>query len=352
MLPGHRVQITVISRLQDLEIEHSQALTINGLKCFSTLEDELDWKLGLRKIGSLLPIETDSQWQILANRKEKLAKIGIQSELITSASLRDVEPLIDANVLLGGLYHADEGQLDPFKLLWAYLTRAKQYGLNSFFYSPVTSLIMENETIIGIKTVNMKYFSKNVVLCTGAYTNILGRTINKIWPIHYVLGQAFVTEPIEKQLHNHIASASFFEDSNQAEGKNIMANMAISQSGHGNLLIGESMVETSGFDRQMNQSAIPAIANCTLKYFPKFERLRVFRSWSAPVADVPDGRPLLGPVEGIDGLYLATAFRSTVIVTPYVGKLITQLITLGNCELNLSNFLPERNVNEAINEIG
>ena len=98
------MQITVISKIQDLEIEYSQALTINGFeKCFSTLEDELDWKLGLRKIGSLLPIETDSQWQILADRKEKLAKIGIQSELITSAILRDVEPLIDANVLLRGL---------------------------------------------------------------------------------------------------------------------------------------------------------------------------------------------------------------------------------------------------------
>src|SRR5665648_517870 len=43
-------------QVQDLELEHSQALTLNGLKCFSTLEDELDWNLGLRKIGSLLPV--------------------------------------------------------------------------------------------------------------------------------------------------------------------------------------------------------------------------------------------------------------------------------------------------------
>ncbi len=330
-------------QVQDLELEHSQALTLNGLKYFSTLESELDWNLGLRKIGSLLPIETESQWRILENRKERLNNIGIQSELITGGSLCNVEPLIDPRVILGGLYHADEGQLDPFKLLWAYLTRAKQYGLNNFFYTPVTSLIEKNGNIIGINSVDMKYFAKNVVLCTGAYTNILGRTINRNWSIHYVLGQALVTEPIDQKLHNHIASASFFEDSTQPdEQNNIMANMAISQSAHGNLLIGESMFESTGFDRQMNPIAIPAITKCALKFFPKFKRLRVLRSWSAPVADVPDGRPLLGPVEGISGLYIATAFRSTVIVTPYVGKLITQLITVGICELDLSNFLPER----------
>lgn len=339
-------------QVQDLELEHSQVLTINGLRCFSTLEDELDWNLGLRKIGSLLPIETESQWQILENRKEKLNKIGIQSELITTESLCNVEPLIDATILLGGLYHADEGQLDPFKLLWAYLTRAKQHGLSNFFYSPVFSLIENNGNIIGINTVDQTYFAKNVVLCTGAYTKILGRTINKNWPIHYVLGQAIVTEPIEMHLNNHIASASFFEDSILTDENNILANMAISQSGHGNLLIGESMFESTGFDRQMNRYAIPAITKCTLKYFSKFTKLRVFRSWSAPVADVPDGRPLLGPVEGISGLYIATAFRSTVIVTPYVGKLITQLITSGNCELDLSNFLPERKLNETTDEIG
>lgn len=330
-------------QVQDLELEHSQALILNGLKCFSTLESELDWDLGLRKIGSLLPIETESQWRILENRKERLKNIGIQSELITGGSLSNVEPLIDPTVLLGGLYHADEGQLDPFKLLWAYLTRAKQYGLNHFFITPVINLIEKNGNIIGINTVDMKYFAKNVVLCTGAYTNILGRTINRKWPIHYVLGQALVTEPIEQKLHNHIASASFFEDSTQTDEKsNIIANMAISQSSHGNLLIGESMFESTGFNRQMNPYAIPAITKCALKFFPKFRRLRILRSWSAPVADVPDGRPLLGPVEGISGLYIATAFRSTVIVTPYVGKLITQLITVGICELDLSNFLPER----------
>lgn len=338
-------------QVQDLELEHSQELTLKGFEYFSTLEAELDWKLGLRKIGSLLPIETETQWKILELRKERLNKIGIQSELVNARDLGEVEPLLDHTVLIGGLYHSNEGQLDPFQLLWAYLTRAKQHGLSEFFYTPVIGLIEKYGNIVAIKTTENIYYAKNIILCTGAFTNNLGLTIDKNWPLHYVLGQAFVTEPVELKMRNHIASASFFEDSNLGDKNGLMANMAISQSGHGNLLIGESMIESTGFDRRLNQHALPAIATITLKFFPKFAKLRILRSWSAPVADVPDGLPLFGPVDGVAGLFVATAFRSTVIVTPYVGKLTTQLITEGNCELDLSNFLPERKLNEASNEI-
>jgi glycine/D-amino acid oxidase-like deaminating enzyme len=55
----------------------------------------------------------------------------------------------------------------------------------------------------------------------------------------------------------------------------------------------------------------------------------------------------LGPVPGIEGLFLATAFRSTVVVTPLIGELVTNLVTGGKCDLNIDNFLPERNLDYA-----
>ena len=47
------------------------------------------------------------------------------------------------------------------------------------------------------------------------------------------------------------------------------------------------------------------------------------------------------------GYSAATAFRSTVIVTPLVGELVAQLVTGGKCDLIIENFLPERNTDHA-----
>jgi len=123
----------------------------------------------------------------------------------------------------------------------------------------------------------------------------------------------------------------------------LLANMAISQSAHGNLLLGESMLETNHFGTNPPSNAIPAITKRVLRYFPSFQKLRILRSWSAAIADTKDGLPLWGKVAGLEGLYLATAFRSTVIVTPLVGETMAQILTTGNSDLDIQAFRPERN---------
>ncbi len=329
-----------------MELSKSVDMTLLGRSFFATLEDELEWKIGLRKIGGLLPIENENQWSILQKRQVELSRVGISSELIPSKHLHEIEPLLNTRYLLGGLYHSDEGQIDPFRLIWGYLLRAKQKGLKEFYNTEVIGFNIQNNKIFGLKTNKGVFSANNIILCTGAFTKILGLTIGRNWPVHYILGQAMVTEPINLLLRNHLASASFFEEGADVKPGILLTNMAISQSGHGHILIGESMYEADHFRTTVPASALPAITSCWLRYFPSLAKLRILRSWSAPVADVSDGLPMLGPVTGIDGLYLATAFRSTVIITPLVGKTIAQLLTTGTSDLDIEHFLPERKINE------
>ncbi|PKO15487.1 MAG: hypothetical protein CVU39_11280 [Chloroflexi bacterium HGW-Chloroflexi-10] len=333
-------------QIQDMELTKSVAMTQMGRALFATLEDELDWKIGLRQIGGLLPIENENQWAILQKRQAALQKIGIHSELISAENLHEIEPYLKESSLLGALYHEQEGQIDPFQLIWGYTQRAKQKGLKEFYYTQVCGFDLQNNRICGVKTTQGNFNAKKVILCTGAYTRHLGQLIGRNWNVHYVLGQAMVTEPVDFIIHNHIASASFFEEGAQVKKGTLIANMAISQSVHGHILVGESMYEADHFKTHVPAASLPAITNCWLRYFPFLKKLRVLRSWSAAVADVGDGLPLLGPVASLEGLYIATAFRSTVIITPLVGKTIAQILTTGQSDLDITSFLPERIIDE------
>ncbi len=331
-------------QIQDLELDHSVEMIKTARSKLSTLEAELGWNVNLRKLGGLLPIENENQWNILSEREKRLKAIGINSELISANQLKEVEPTLDSTKLLGGLYHADEGQLDPFQFINAYLTRAREYGLKEYYFSPVTDIKVEMDRIKAVITPGQNFSTSKVILCTGAYTNQLGQMVGKEWDVlHYVLGQAMVTESVPFKLQNHLASASFFEMGADIPFGTMLANMAISQSAHGNLLLGESMFEAHHFVTKIPSQSLDAISRSVLKYFPGYKNLRVLRSWSAAIADTKDGLPLLGPVEGVEGLFLATAFRSTVIVTPLIGETITQLITTGKSDLDIHAFLPERN---------
>jgi glycine/D-amino acid oxidase-like deaminating enzyme len=70
----------------------------------------------------------------------------------------------------------------------------------------------------------------------------------------------------------------------------------------------------------------------------------VLRGWAAPVAFTADGLPFLGPVNGVEGLILATAFKSTVVVAPLVGETVAQLVLEGRTDFDLTPFSPDREV--------
>lgn len=334
-------------QIQDLELSNCVELVNTARTRFASLEEELGRKVGLRRIGGLLPIENEIQWKMMEERLKVLQAAGVPSELVPAEQLNEVEPLIDPGGLLGGLYHAGEGQVDPFQLIWSYLLQARRQGLEEHYYTPVIGFDVQRDTLKGIITPNGRYSSGCVVLCTGAHTRQLGRLLGRDWDIHYVLGQALATEPVGLVLRNHVASASFFEPAEDSLKGSVRANFALSQSPHGQLLLGEAMYEAAHFQRHVPFQSLPAISACVQRYFPSFRKLKVLRGWSAPVAHTSDSCPVLGPVAGLPGLYLATAFRSTVIVTPLVGETIAQLITQGRSKINLDHFSPERSASHA-----
>ena len=183
------------------------------------------------------------------------------------------------------------------------------------------------------------------MLTTGAWTRFLGAQLGRTWHIPHVHGQALVTERSDRQLRNHIASAAFFEAMHDdVPGGPTKAVLAVGQSLDGHFLLGEAGVAADDPGSARRLRARPAIAAEIVRFFPALARLRVLRGWAAPVAFTPDGSPYLGPVDGVEGLILATAFKSTVIVTPLVGRAVAQLIRTGRTDLDIRAFAPDREI--------
>ncbi|MCS7061763.1 MAG: FAD-binding oxidoreductase [Anaerolineae bacterium] len=326
-------------QVQDAELAHSLPLTVAGLARFPDLEAQLGAAVGYRRLGSLLLIETEAQWQTMAARLARLHAAGIPAELVPAAHIPEIEPLLDPRTVLGACYHAAEGQVAPFALLWAYLRRGRAYGLTVRTHTDVLEVGVAQGRVIGVRTEQGTIHAGAVVLTTGAWTNLLAAKLGRTWPIQHVRGQALVTEATSLRLNNHIASAAFFEDIENVAGG---AVLAISQTAHGHFLLGEAAYPDPALTSQATADGARAIAAVATHFFPGLRSLRVLRTWAAPVASTPDGLPCLGPVADVSGLFIATAFKSTVIVTPIVGELMVDLILGRSPAIDVTPFLPDR----------
>ena len=334
-------------QVQDAELSYSLPLVKAGYSCFERLEETLGQPVGFRRIGSLLLLETEAQWQLMAGRLPALHAAGIRAELVPAGRLPELEPLLDPRTVLGACYHPDEGQVYPFGLMWAYLRLACRLGLTLHTNTEVTGFLTTGGRLAGVKTRRGEISAGMVVLCTGAWTLALGRLLDRRWTIQHIHGQALVTEATGQRLNNHIASAAFFEEMHGEAGDSAGAVLAIAQAAAGNFLLGEAGVVTDSLSSQVTLAGQAEIAAVTSRFFPALRRLRVLRGWAAPVAFTADGLPFLGPVADLPGLILATAFKSTAIVTPLVGRLVAQLVVDGRAELDLSPFSPDRKIGYA-----
>lgn len=330
-------------QIQDCELDASIPLTLAGAAEFARLEAELDAPFGYRTRGSLLVIENEAQWRVMAARLPALRRAGIAAELVPAERLPEIEPLLDPRATLGACYYPHEGQVWPFHFMQAYLRAGRRCGLALHRETEVTGFELAGGRLVGLRTTRGLFSAPVAVLTTGSWTAGLGRLLGCAWDIRNIHGQALVTEPAGVALRNHLSSAAFFEAMGDAEaGGRVKAVLAVGQSPYGNLLLGEAGAGSEHLGAEATRAGQAAIAEEAARFLPHARRLRVLRGWAAPVAHTPDGRPYLGPVDGIDGLILAAAFKSTVIITPVVSRLVAQLVVSGRPELDLSAFSPQR----------
>ncbi len=332
-------------QVQDAELAHSLDLIQAGYASFEGLEAELGQPVGLRQLGSLLLIENEAQWQMMAARLPRLHTAGIRAELVEASHLPDLEPLLDVSALLGACYHQREGQIYPFALLSAFLNAGQKRGLSLHWRTEVNAIITRADRVTGVRTSRGDFSAGVVALCTGAWTTKLGRMVERNWPVRHVIGQALITEAAPTlRLRNHLASAAFFQEAHGGgqDGGTERAILAFSQTREGHFLLGEAARVTCDMDIRATPTGQPAIARLAARFLPALQKLQVLRGWAAAVAFTYDGLPLLGPVAGLKGLILATAFKSTVIVTPLVGRLVTELALTGCTQLDITPFSPDR----------
>ena len=333
----------------DVELKYSIPMVIKSYAKFDRLEEELGMSIGFRRIASLRLLSTEKQWKFSEERSRILPPNGIPYEFVPPERIKELEPVVDPTNLFGGTYAPNQGQLNPFLFMWAYLRQAIAMGLSLHTYTEVTGFEIKNGKMFGVHT-NQGHFSTGVVvLATAAWTRQLGKMISLDWNIHTFRATAMVTEPIYNlKLNNILTSADHIEMEVTSKEDVELTVMALTQTPDNHLLIAQADRPGEALNPQISHAAPKTMAMMAGRFIPSLRNVRLLRTWTAPTTYTDDSCPLLGPVKDIDGLILAASYRSAIVHAPLSGEIITQLITTGQSNIiDISHFAPERVMQQA-----
>jgi glycerol-3-phosphate dehydrogenase len=116
----------------------------------------------LRKLASHCVEETDGLFITLpdddlayqAKFVESCTAAGIRAEIIDPKEAKILEPAVNPSLI--GAVRVPDGAVDPFRLTMANALDAQLHGADLLTYHEVTSLIIENGTVVGVEALNHK----------------------------------------------------------------------------------------------------------------------------------------------------------------------------------------------------
>jgi glycine oxidase len=249
--------------------------------------------------------------------------LGLAAEWLEPAEARELEPGLSPDIA-GGLWLPDESQVHAPRLTQALALQAVRLGATVLEGMPVGSLENADGRVTGVRTTSGGISAGAVVLAAGAWSS-------------FVQGGHAAVEPVKGQMVAGTLSPA-------CSPRHIVwgPGAYLVPKPDGQLLVGATE-EPGCFDTRPTLGAIAGLVQSGSRVLPSLANMPLNTAWAGLRPASPDRRPLLGPVPGVEGLFLATGhFRNGILLAPLTAKLMAELILDGIGDATLAPYSPER----------
>ncbi|ESQ32469.1 hypothetical protein EUTSA_v10004189mg [Eutrema salsugineum] len=287
--------------------------------------------LGWKKTGSLLIGKTSQECVALKRKVHELSEAGLRAEYLSGPDLFLKEPAVLVDDDTGAAFLPDDSQLDAHRAV-SYIEKgnrafATEGRYAEFYHEPVTGLIRSDgssKEVAGVQTLKRNlYGTKATIVAAGCWSGSLMHELLKDCnisvevPVKPRKGHLLVVENFDSLHLNHGIMEAGYVDHQSAsapgldvEERMLSISMTATMDTTGNLILGSSR-EFVGFDTEADETIIRCIWERAAEFLPKlrdlsledFVRNRKVRVGLRPY--MPDGKPMIGSVPGLQNLYLA-----------------------------------------------
>ncbi len=246
--------------------------------------------------------------------------LGARAEVIGAAELKDLAPGLYTGDIACAAWEPEGGYGDGAVVAGDLLAAAREHGVGYRPHTEVRALIRHGDRVIGVETPAGPQYAGSVILAAGVWSPAL-------------LATARISLPVETELHRVAVLAH-----GPAEGASVACIDSTTQS-YFRPEAGGSMTLVGSFTgpRGAGPDAVPPTApaedllplvEAASRRVPALADAGLVRGISGVYDMTPDARPLLGRLDGLDGMIIAAGFSGMGFkIAPAVGESLAGLIT-------------------------
>ena len=313
-----------------------------ALELFSQFPKETGHDPGLRQTGSLMVALTPERMDAYARQIERSHLNGIEADFISHAEMARLAPALDVTKVEGGYFVPNDGYVDPQQCALAYAAAAKDLGVQIQLNTPVTGFQQRNGEILGIETENGFIASNHVVITAGPWGAGLAKEV----------GTTTAAQPIRHQRARTVSSPGIPDHHPAVRVTDVSCYLRPDKGGY---LYGFFEPTPVSIDLEAMptdfrtgdiEPPVEVMAEAQRRLAPTFpilKDLEIAEYRRGITTFAPDGAYLIGPVPGIDRLYLATGCAALGIAgSPAIGRWLARWIIDGDPGEELAVFSHQR----------
>ena len=318
-------------------------LTMGSLQIFKSLQLEMGYDIEFRASGALQAIQTPEQYEYARDHVLSLKSLGYSIDLLTTKEARAMEPGLNPD-LLGAIYSPLRSQADPVKATRAFAHAAAQAGAQVATGHQVTMIAGGSNGSYEVSCGHESFTATQLVFAAGAWCSPLGEMLGLRIPIVPVRGQMWATSPLPPRSFHSLSSCESYLDWRNNPGSDASTPPELTHAGSrrttrhlygrqtrdGEIIFGGDR-QLLGYDGSVDATGIEVNFGHASEVLPMLREHSIARTWSGLMPFSLDGRPIIGNVPQLPGLFIVSGLASSGFGRgPMAGKLIADYVHTGH----------------------
>jgi glycine cleavage system aminomethyltransferase T/glycine/D-amino acid oxidase-like deaminating enzyme len=316
-------------------VEKLLSLKKDGLSCFN-------------QVGGLEVATTDERYEELKRKLGYAMSWGIEARLLDAAGCVKLYPLLNEELLLGGLHIPSDGLALAARANQLLIERSREAGVTYLGSTPVTGIEQSSGRVSGVETPNGTIPADIVVSCAGFWGVEVGAMVGMSIPLLPVAHQYVKTTAVPElkgrnELPNGANLPILRHQDQDLYYREHGEQYGIGYYGHRPMpVVAASLGPTP---QQVDEQNMPSRRAFTPEDFepawkasqellPGLRESEIADGFNGIFSFTPDGGTIVGQSPDVDGFYVAEAVWVTH--SAGVARAVAELLTTGRSKIDLA----------------
>ena len=311
-------------------------LSLESIALLERFADEVGHPIDFHQDGYLFLLSSQASVETFERNVALQRALGVDVQWLDGPEAEKLAPGLSAGGVLAATFCARDGIADPNGVTMGFAKTAQSLGVTIERDVEVTGIVATAGRVAAVETTRGTIETRAVVNAAGPSARDIGKMAGIDVPVDPIRRHIFIAAKGVDQHILHVPSSHImvidFETTFyfHREGAGLLFGM------------GERH-ETPTFDTTVQWDFLPQVIDVAVTRLPALADASISHAWAGLYEMSPDGNPILGRADGVDGLYLINGFSGHGFQhSPAAGRILADVITGRDPQFDLTQFAANR----------